>query len=116
MGHWFARNATASVVSHTLLVAGATWAISTFILKDNRLSLAQTVLESQKASTEQYKTKVELLQRDLESLRAENAEYRNWLGQTKDAIPVIVPQISGLKEQVAKLNVELASAHDANPA
>src|SRR5438874_194418 len=116
MANWFEDNPGKSVISYTLLIAGATWAISTFVLQDNRLNLARSELESQKTSTEQYKSKVELLQRDIELLRSENAEYRNWLGQTKDAIPVIVPRIADLKEKVTKLETELSHARDASPA
>jgi hypothetical protein len=68
--------------------------------------LAKSELESEKALTEQYKGKAELLQRDIEALRSENAEYRSWLGQTKGAIPAIAQRISELKTKIATLEAE----------
>lgn len=103
MSNWFENNATKSVLGYTFIVAGSTWAVSTFVLQDNRLNLARSELEAQKSLTEQYRSKTELLQRDIDALRAENAEYRDWLAQTKDAIPVIVPRIIDLKQQITSL-------------
>lgn len=85
-------------------MVAATWATSTFILQDNRLNLAKSELESQKTLAEQYKSKTDLLQKDIEALRAENLEYRTWLAQSKDAIPIMVPQLVELKKQIATLN------------
>ncbi len=115
MSNWFEDNPTKSIISYTIIVAGVTWATSTFVLQDNRLSLAQSELESQKSLTEQYKSKTELLQRDIDVLRAENVEYRRWLGQTQDAIPVIVPQITKLKEKVTSLEAETARLRATSP-
>jgi len=103
MSNWFEDNPTKSIIGYTLAIIAVTWAASRFVLQDNRLNLVQSQLEAQKAVTEQYKSKTELLQRDIDALRAENAEYRTWLAQTKDAIPVIVPQITALKEKIARL-------------
>lgn len=112
MSNWFENNATKSVLGYTILIAGSTWAVSTFVLQDNRLNFARSELEAQKSLTEQYKSKTELLQRDIDALRAENAEYRGWLGQTKDAIPAIVPRINELKQQITSLQArpQMASA------
>jgi septal ring factor EnvC (AmiA/AmiB activator) len=106
MSNWFEQNATKSVIGYTLLVAGATWAVSTFVLQDNRLNLVRTELEAQRSQTEQYKAKAEILQTDLEVLRADNAEYRAWLGQAKDAIPAIAPRIRELNDKIAELQLQ----------
>lgn len=106
MSNWFESNATKSIISYTLIVAGTTWAASTFILQDNRLSLLRGEADSQKTLAEQYKSKVELLQRELDNVRAENAEYRVWLGKTKDAVPVMVPRLTELKARVDALEAE----------
>ncbi|WP_313399896.1 hypothetical protein [Stenotrophomonas sp.] len=115
MSNWFENNASKSVIAYTILIGGATWAISTFILKDNRLGLAQSQLESQIALTEQYKSKVDLLQRDIELIRSENTEYRQWLGEIKDAIPAIAPRIINLKGDIARLEAEVTSLRAENP-
>jgi hypothetical protein len=112
MANWFEEHPARSIVTYTLVVVGATWATSTFILQDNRLSLAKSELESQKTLAEQYKAKSELLQKDLESLRSENQEYKNWLSQSKDAIPIMVPQLVELKKQIARLNALPGSEGD----
>jgi len=113
--NWFEKNATPLIVSYTILIMGTTWAVSTFLLHDNRLSLARSDLDTQKLLTEQYKSKVELLQRDADVLRSENAEYRTWLGQTKDAIPVIVPRITELKDRISSLEAETERLKISNP-
>jgi exonuclease VII large subunit len=115
MTNWFEANPTKSVITYTLLIVGTTWATSTFILQDNRLNLAKSELESQQTLTEQYKSKAELLQRDIDALRVENAEYRTWLSRTKDAIPVIVPRINELKSRVAVLEEEGKTLRAQNP-
>ena len=100
MANWFSDHPSTSIITYTLLVVGATWATSTFVLQDNRLNLAKSEVESQKSLAEQYKSKSELLQKDIEALRAENQEYRTWLSQSKDAIPIMVPQIIDLRKQL----------------
>lgn len=50
-----------------------------------------------------------MLQRDINTLRSENAEYRRWLGRMKDAIPAIVPRINELKQQVATLQAKVVA-------
>lgn len=117
MPNWFEENPTKSVIVHTILISASTWAASTFILQDNRLNLAKSELESQKTLTEQYKSKTELLQRDIDQLREENTEYKAWLEKTKDAIPLITPRILELKSKITSLESELNSTTrtSANP-
>ncbi len=116
MSNWFENNVAKSVITHTIVIAGTTWAVSTFILQDNRIALVRSELESQKTLTEQYKAKTELLQKDLEVLRTENSEYKTWLAQSKEALPIIVPRILELKQQVIKLEGEAAELKKQNPA
>ncbi len=84
MSNWLQDHPSTFVITYTLLIAGATWGASTFILQDNRMNLAKSELEAQKALVEQYRAKSELLQNDIEVLRAENQEYKGWLAQSKD--------------------------------
>jgi hypothetical protein len=109
MANWFENNPTKSVISYTLMVAAATWAVSTYVLQDNPLNILRSQMEEQKTIAEKYRSKVELLQRDLDVLRSENAEYRQWLSQTKDAIPNIAPRIVELKQQVSELKAAISS-------
>lgn len=112
MSNWFEDHPAPAIITYTLVVVGATWATSTFVLQDNRLNLAKSELESQKTLAEQYKAKSELLQKDLEVLRSENQEYKNWLAQSKDAIPIMVPQLVELKKQVARMNTQPMAESD----
>lgn len=112
MANWFSDHPSTSIITYTLVVVGATWATSTFVLQDNRLNLAKSEVESQKSLAGQYKSKTELLQKDIEALRAENQEYRTWLAQSKDAIPIMVPQIVDLKKQLARLSAQGVATPD----
>jgi hypothetical protein len=103
MSNWFEDNPIKSVIGHTIIVASFTWVVSTFVLQDNRINLMRSEVDSQKAVAEQYKAKVELLQREIDTVRAENIEYRAWLSQSKDAVPTIVPRITELKLKIAEL-------------
>jgi len=115
MPNWFEDNPTKSVIGYTLIVAGATWAASTFILQDNRLNLAKSELEAQKSISEQYKSKIDLLQRETDALRSDNSEYRTWLGKMQDAIPVIVPRLNELKTRIAQLEDEARKINKNDP-
>lgn len=106
MSNWFETNPTKSVIGHTIAVAGITWAVSTFILQDNRVNLLKAEIDSQRAIAEQYKSKADLLSKDLETVRAENAEFRAWLNQSKDAVPAIMPRITELKNYIAALEAK----------
>lgn len=85
------------------MIVGVTWAVSTYVLQDYRINLLKSETDSQRAIAEQYKSKVELLQREVDAVRSENTEYRTWLSQAKDAVPVMVPQLIELKAKIAKL-------------
>ena len=115
MSNWFETNATKSIILYTLAIAGATWAVSTFILQDNRLNLIRSELDTQKSLSEQYKSKAELLSRDMQILRSENTEYKAWLSQTKDAIPGIMPRVTELKSYIGSLEDQLAQLKKLNP-
>lgn len=106
MSNWFQDHPATGIITYTLVIVGATWAASTFVLQDNRLNLARSELESQKAVAEQYKAKTELLQSDISTLRSENQEYRAWLAQSKDALPIMVPQLIDLKRQVEEMKAK----------
>lgn len=110
MSNWFESNPTKSVISYTLVIIASTWAVSTFVLQDNRTSLLKSEIDSQKAIAEQYKSKVELLQREIDAVRAENAEYRAWLYQAKDAVPIMVPRLVELKAKIAELESRSSGA------
>ncbi|MDP3745989.1 MAG: hypothetical protein Q8Q88_02965 [Phenylobacterium sp.] len=114
MTNWFEQNSTKSIVSYTIFVAGAVWAASTFILADNRVNLLKAQIESTSAQAEQYRVKLELLEREAATLRAQNSEYLQWLGRTENALPAIVPKVTELKAQVVGLTSEVAAYRTRN--
>lgn len=116
MSNWVENNPSKSIISYTFVVAAFTWAVSTFVLQDNRINLLRSEVDSQKAIAEQYKSKVDLLQREIDTVRAENSEYRAWLSQAKDAVPIIVPRITELKSKIAELERRTPAAPAESPA
>lgn len=108
MANWFENNPTKSVVVHTVFVAATTWAVSTFILVDRQLLDVKSQLETQKIITEQYKVKVEVLQKDIENLRHENTEYKTWLEKSEFIIPsIVVPEVQRMREEITSLKSKL---------
>lgn len=108
MSNWFEDNPCKSIILYTILIVGATWGATRFILQDNRIELLRSELDVQKALSEQYKTKAEFLSKDLENVRAENTEYRAWLSQSKVAFPAIMPRLTELKTYIAALEGQVA--------
>ncbi|HEO1797631.1 hypothetical protein ABTC25_09040 [Acinetobacter baumannii] len=104
MSNWFENNATKSVISYTLIIVTATWAVSTFILEDSKLSDVKSQLETQKIITDQYKVKVDILQKDIEKLQAENTEYKSWLEKEGKVVPsIFVAKNLQMQEEIKNL-------------
>lgn len=110
MSNWLENNQTKSVITYTLMIVGVTWAVSTYVLQDYRINLLKSESDSQRAIAEQYKSKSELLQREIDAIRTENIEYRTWLSQAKDAVPIMVPRLIELKAKIAELESRPSTA------
>jgi len=108
MSNFFQDHPALTIISHTILVAATTWAISTFVLEDRKLSDIRSQLETQKIITDQYKTKVDFLQKDIEKLQAENTEYKAWLEKDGKVVPsIFVSQNLQMKEEIKALKARL---------
>lgn len=108
MYNWFQNNPACSVISHTILVAATTWAISTFILEDRKLSDLKSQLDTQKVITEQYKARADVLLKDVERLYSENTEYKIWLEKDKKIVPsIVVTENLGMKKEIELLKSRL---------
>ncbi|ENW97793.1 hypothetical protein [Acinetobacter sp. NIPH 298] len=104
MSNWFEDNPLKSIIGHTVLVMTFTWGISTFVLEDRKLSDVKSQLETQKSVTEEYKVKVEILQKDIEKLQAENSEYKLWLEKEGKVVPsIIVSKNLQMQEEIKNL-------------
>lgn len=116
MSNWFENNATKSIITYTLVVIAATWAFSTFILEDSKLVYVKSQLETQKTISDQYKVKVDILQKDIEKLQAENTEYKSWLEKEGKVVPsIFIAQNLTMKEEIKNLKTKLEK-NSLNPA
>lgn len=115
MPNWFENNATKSIITYTLVIVVATSAVTIFLLKDNQVALIQSEVNAHKAVSDQYKSKADILSKDLETVRSENAEYRSWLSQSKEAVPAIMPRISELKTYIAALEGQVSELSKNSP-
>lgn len=108
MANWFEDNPVKSILGHTFLVAATAWTASTFFSRDYWTASMEAQIAAKKAEAEQYKTKVDLLSQEVSSLKEQNKEYLNWLGQTKDALPTIMPRIQEAQARAARAEQALS--------
>ncbi|MCK9801436.1 hypothetical protein M1B34_28150 [Pseudomonas sp. MAFF 302030] len=97
MSNWFEDNPIKSVISHTCLVGAAIWAVSYFILDENKVNVY-------KAASEQYKAKVSVLESEVSSLKSENDRYRSWLLQDPKSFPALESKIKSLEVALEEEN------------
>ena len=110
MSNWFESSPARSVVVHTLVVAAAVWAAFAFIFDENKVSVFKAQVENEKATSNQYKAKTEVLEVEIARLRDENKKYQEWLTATPNTIPFVESKLKVLTEENAKLSLELKSA------
>lgn len=97
MSNWFEDNPLKSIISHTCLVGAAIWAVSYFILDENKVNVY-------KAASEQYKAKVSVLENEVSSLKSENERYRSWLLQDPKSFPALESKIKSLEVALEEAN------------
>ena len=110
MGNWFENNPAKSVVIHTFVVIGATWAFFTFVYDENRLNLSRAQVEESKSVAEQYKAKADVLQTENLRLAAQNDTYVRWLQGQNGSFPNLEAQIKRLESEKTKLTEALTKA------
>lgn len=97
MSNWFEDNPIKSVISHTCLVGATIWAVSYFILDENKVNVY-------KAASEQYKAKVSVLENEISSLKAENERYRSWLLEDPKSFLALESKIKSLEVSLEEAN------------
>ena len=102
MSNWFEDHPAWSIILHTILIATVMWAISSFLLDENKINLYKAQTENCKAVSEQYKVKVELLEKD-------NQKFLRWLENKPDTIPFLELKIKNLESENEQLKGKLAS-------
>lgn len=100
--NWFERNQTKSIILYTLTIMATTWAFSKFILNDREIAIARAQLETAKQQTEQYITKVNIIEKENLTLRDENKLYRTWLTEKQGSIPFYENRIKILEATVRR--------------
>jgi hypothetical protein len=95
------NNPVISMVSYTILVGTAVWAISMFILSDNKEKLHKTQVENLKSLIDNQKEKIESLEFENERLRTESSTYLDWLRQTPNSTQFFANKIVGLEKVIA---------------
>src|SRR5207237_10846135 len=96
MGNWFESSPARSVIIHTLVVAGAVWAAFAFVFDENKVNAFKAQVESEKATSNQYKAKTEVLEVEIARLRDENKKYQEWLTATPATIPFFESRLKAL--------------------
>ena len=93
MSNWFEDNPLKSIIAHTCLVGATIWAVSYFILDENKVNVY-------KAASEQYKAKVSVLESEISNLKSENDRYRSWLLQDPKSFLALEAKIQNLEVEL----------------
>lgn len=107
MSNWFEAHPVRSIILHTLVVAGAVWAVFAFVFDENKVAVYIAQAESEKASANQYKAKTEVLEVEIARLREENSKYLEWMVNTPNTIPYFEDKIKHLVEENSRQKSEL---------
>ncbi len=95
------NNPVISMVSYTILISTAVWAISIFILSDNKESLHKKQVDNLNSQINNQKEKIESLIFDNERLRTENSNYLDWLRQIPNSTQFFANKIEELEKVIA---------------
>lgn len=113
MSNLFEDHPAKSIVVYTLLIAGATWAVSEFILDENKINFykaqvenQKALVENQKSIVEQYRTKVELLENDLVQSRKRADLYFSIIQEDPKAILRFEAKLQALESKKKILEAE----------
>jgi regulator of replication initiation timing len=105
------NNPVISMVSYTILVSTAVWAISIFILSDNKESLHKTQVENLNSQIDNQKENIESLEFENERLRTENSNYLDWLRQTPNSTQFFANKIAELEKITASKSKNNSNAN-----
>lgn len=101
MSNWFQEHPGYTIIGHTIVVATATWLVSSFVIDENKVNLYRAQAENADAISEQYKAKASVLELELARLRVENERYLSWLMQEPRTIPALESKIKALESKLA---------------
>ncbi|MBF4344501.1 hypothetical protein EAY39_27880, partial [Vibrio anguillarum] len=88
------------------------WAVSTFILAENKIDFyraqvetAKAQVDNEKTQTELYKAKVSILESKLAGLESKNQQYLGWLNSTPKTVPAMELKIKQLENELTRSQV-----------
>ena len=117
MSNWFSDHPITTIISHTLIVGTGVWAVSAFVLNDNKINLYKAQVETSKAQVdnsktiaEQYMQKVSGLESEIARLRSENERYLTWLTSDPKSFPALSLKISDLERDLSAAKLLVPSA------
>jgi hypothetical protein len=113
--NWFENNPTKSVITYTLFIAGAVWATSTFVLDENKINTYKVEIENANIITEQYKSKIDILETEISRLKDENQKYLNWLENSPNTIPFMEKKMKTLQDENSNLMSKIPVNTNNNP-
>lgn len=77
-----------------------TYTLSIFI---SAYTLVQSRVETEKAITNQYKIKLDLLEKDMAQIKSENSQYKEWLLENEKINPILYEKFKNLNEEISEL-------------
>ena len=91
-----------SLQKHSVTVL-ITYTLSIFI---SAYTLVQSRVETEKSITNQYKIKLDLLEKDMSQIKLENEQYKAWLLENEKINPTLYEKFQKLNAENAELRRE----------
>jgi hypothetical protein len=90
-------------IIYTIIIVGASWGITTFVLDERKIN-------ANNAEVEQYKIKMEIMENDMNILREDNKKYLQWLQSTPNAAAYIELKLKNLEKDNLSLGDRILGA------
>jgi len=107
MGNWIENNPVKSLTVYTITIAAATWAISTFVLRDNRDELHKEQVDNLNNHIEVQREKIGHLEFKNTKLHDENQKYLEWLRLIPQSTQFFTSKIAELEKEIASVVPEV---------
>lgn len=106
---WFEKNPIKSIITYTILIGGAVFAYSKFVLIENTERLYDTQLETKDVIISQYEARINYLEVENSNLRDEIERYLEWLRNTPDTIQYVENENELLRNEINVLKEKNAA-------
>nr|WP_314563137.1 hypothetical protein [uncultured Pseudomonas sp.] len=90
-----------TIIGHTLVVATATWFVSSFVIDENKVNLFKAKAENAESMSAQFQSKISVLELELARLKSENGRYLSWLVAEPKSFPALERKITELEVGLA---------------